>query len=115
MRRVSLTDTTFDNVSAFAFDPGIVEAVLHHMNDDHVDDNLLIARAFGDSSAARCRMVHVDGLAGHWAFSAESDAEHSLRVQWTGPITERAEIRREIVVLYDRACATLGVQPRPHD
>ncbi|HLU63846.1 MAG TPA: DUF2470 domain-containing protein, partial [Protaetiibacter sp.] len=28
------------------FAPEVVEAVLHHMNDDHIDDNLLIVRAF---------------------------------------------------------------------
>ena len=31
-----------------------------------------------------------------------------------GPITERAEVRREIVALYDEACRRLGVEPRPH-
>ena len=30
-------------------------------------------------------------------------------------ITERPEIRREIVKVYDAACAKLGVEPRPHD
>jgi len=104
-----------DPAPAFAFDPAIVVAVLHHMNDDHVDDNLLFARAFGDRSASSCHMVHVDGAAGHWVFVDETAAEHPLRLEWTAPITERAEIRREIVVLYDRACAELGVEPRPHD
>ena len=31
-----------------------------------------------------------------------------------GPITERPEVRREIVALYDEACRRLGVEPRPH-
>ena len=108
--------------SAFAFDPAIVAAVLHHMNDDHADDNLLIARAFGDRGATMARMVGVDGDGGNWLYSvAATDestpatAETALRVDWSGPITERAEIRREIVGLYDRACAALGVEPRPHD
>ncbi len=108
--------------SAFAFDPAIVAAVLHHMNDDHADDNLLIARAFGDRGATTARMVDVDGHAGHWVYSVAAEdesgaqtAEAALRVEWSGPITERAEIRREIVVLYDRACAALGIEPRPHD
>ena len=107
---------------AFAFDPSIVAAVLHHMNDDHADDNLLIARAFGDRGAVTARMVDVDGLAGHGVYSVAATsesttaaAETALRVEWSGPISERAEIRREIVMLYDRACAALGVEPRPHD
>jgi len=99
------------------FDPAVVTAVLAHMNGDHVADNLLIARAFGDRSAVRARMVDVDGRAGHWVFAtdADADAEHPLRVEWSSPITERPEIRREIVTLYDRACAALGVVPREHD
>ncbi|MGO1919788.1 MAG: DUF2470 domain-containing protein, partial [Microbacterium sp.] len=32
------------------FDSDVVAAILHHMNDDHVDDNLLIARAFATAS-----------------------------------------------------------------
>ena len=101
------TDTVFSD--------DIVAAVLHHMNDDHAADNLLIARAFGNGNAEKAHMVHLDGLAGHWLFSAGDAVEHPLRVEWSQPISERAEIRREIVVLYDRACAALGVEPRPHD
>jgi len=42
-------------------------------------------------------------------------AAHDLRVPWPGgPISERPEVRREIVALYDAACARLGVEPRPH-
>lgn len=116
--------------AATVFDPTIVTAVLHHMNDDHGDDNLLIARAFGSPAAHQARMTHVDGHAGYWAYSSaaqpeadDSDArgadapvaEHTVRVEWSTPITERAEIRREIVTLYDRACIELGLTPRPHE
>ena len=99
------------------FDPAIVSAVLTHMNGDHQDDNLLIARAFGDRAAVTSRMVDVDGDAGHWMFGTDAGSgdEKPLRVAWSAPITERNEIRREIVVLYDRACAELGVTPRDHD
>ncbi len=104
-----------DGSITFEFDAPVVAAVLLHMNDDHVDDNVLIARAFGDRTASACRMTHVDGLAGHWVFDTKNAVELSLRVQWSTPITERAQIRREIVGLYDRACDELGIEPRPHD
>ncbi len=99
------------------FAPAIVSGVLAHMNGDHADDNLLIARAFGDRSASRARMVGVDGLAGQWVYETDASpgAERPLRVEWSAPITARPEIRREIVALYDRACAALGVEPRAHD
>ena len=112
------------------FDPAVIAAVLHHMNDDHADDSLVIARAFGDRRAQSARMVGVDGLAGYWVYAiAASDAlaspvlpapsasplppaEVSLRLAWSAAITERAEIRREIVALYGRACVELGIEPR---
>lgn len=110
--------THHDLNTPHVFEPSIVAAVLHHMNDDHADDNLLIARAFGDAGAVRARMVGLDGRGGDWVYASASDDpadELPLRVNWSGPITERAQIRREIVVLYDRACAELGIEPRPHE
>ncbi|CAM3282396.1 DUF2470 domain-containing protein [Nocardioides dubius] len=96
------------------FAPAVVEAVLAHMNDDHTDDNLLIAHAFGVPEATAATMTGLDGEAGVWQVTAP-DGEQELRVVWPGgPITERAEIRREVVVLYDQACARLGREPRPH-
>lgn len=96
------------------FPPEIVAAVLHHMNDDHLDDNLLIARAFGESQATSSVMKSLDGSGGIWLYSGPA-GERELTVPWSTAISERAEIRREIVVLYDAACARLGITPRPHD
>jgi hypothetical protein len=42
-------------VPAFATD--VVDAVLAHMNNDHLDDNILISRAFGDPAAAAASMT----------------------------------------------------------
>lgn len=92
------------------FDEPVVSAVTAHMNGDHPDDNLLIARAFGRPDAATAVMTGLDGDAGVWLVDGTE-----LRVPWPGgPITQRAEIRREVVVLYDAACAELGVEPREH-
>lgn len=91
-----------------------VAAVLHHMNDDHRDDNLLIARAFGDADATAATMTTLDHLGASWVYTA-ADAEHELTVAWSTEISERPQIRREIVVLYDAACARLGIEARDHD
>lgn len=108
---------TLEPTSAPAFDPAIVSGVLHHMNDDHAADNLLIARAFGDRTALTARMTDLDRDGGDWVYatSAEPEVERTLRIAWSTRLSERAEIRREIVALYDRACAELGIAPRPHD
>jgi len=83
------------------------------MNSDHNDDNLLIARAFGSEDATAATMTTLDGSGGTWSYRTPAgDAE--LTVPWSTEITERPEIRREIVALYDAACERLGITPRPH-
>jgi hypothetical protein len=92
-----------------------VTAVLAHMNGDHPEDNLLIARAFATPEAVDATMVSLDELGGTWTYTlATAGAETELVVPWSTQISERGEIRREIVTLYDAACARLGVAPRPH-
>ena len=95
------------------FSSDVVTAVLAHMNDDHPEDSLLIARAFANASATSATMTSLDGNGGTWDYTLGDDTL-SATVPWSGPITERPEIRREIVVLYDAACARLGLEPRAH-
>ncbi|MGP3533687.1 DUF2470 domain-containing protein [Microbacterium sp. RD1] len=98
------------------FDDAARAGVLGHMNADHRDDNLLIARAFGAATAQSATMTGFDGDGGEWAVIDAAGRESALRVPWPGgAITERREVRREIVALYDEACRRLGVPPRPHD
>lgn len=94
------------------FAPEIVDAVLKHMNDDHTDDNLIIARAFSDrpDSVTSAVMSDCDGEAGVWDVTVDG-AQTQLRIPWPGgPISERPEIRREVVALYNAAYERLGIQ-----
>ena len=95
------------------FAPETVDAVLAHMNSDHNDDNLLIARAFGDPDATAATMTTLDEHGGTWQYASGS-GEAELTVPWSTTIAERPEIRREIVTVYDAACEKLGITPRPH-
>ncbi len=95
------------------FDAHVVTAVTTHMNGDHPDDNLLIARAFGDRNAESAVMIGLDCYSGVWNFTLNG-ATHELSVPWSNEISARPEIRREVVVLYDTACAKLGIAPRAH-
>lgn len=91
-----------------------VDAVLAHMNGDHPDDNALIVRAFLEPLASAAAMTSLDAVGGTWSWTVDGEAG-SGRVDWpAGSISERGEIRREIVALYDAACERLGVEPRPH-
>jgi Protein of unknown function (DUF2470) len=95
------------------FPPETVAAVLAHMNSDHNDDNLLIVRAFGDRDATHAAMTTLDHRGGTWTYAA-AGMDRELTLPWTAEISERPEIRREIVVLYDRACGVLGLPTRAH-
>lgn len=94
------------------FDAAVISAVTGHMNDDHPEDSMLIARAFGAPEATSSVMVDLDTTAGVWRV-VDAEGERLLRVEWPGgEITERPEIRREVVKLYKAACERLGVQAR---
>lgn len=96
------------------FDEAVVTAVLAHMNDDHDEDNLTIAHAFGQPEATAARMSGLDQEGGTWTVRV-GQAEHELRVPWPGGrITERPEIRREVVAVHTEACRLLGIEPAPH-
>jgi Protein of unknown function (DUF2470) len=96
------------------FSDEIVNAVVDHMNGDHPGDNLLIAQAFGDADAETSELVGLDEHEATFVFTVAGD-QRLLDVPWpAGEIAERSDIRREIVVLYERACSRLGVTPRPH-
>jgi hypothetical protein len=101
----------------YYFAADVVAVVLRHMNGDHTDDNLLIVRAFAPASGDEITdavMTAFDGDGGEWRFTRGAATEF-VRVPWPGgPIDERPAVRREIVALYDAACARLGVAPRPH-
>lgn len=99
------------------FDADVVTAVLRHMNGDHADDNLLIARAFaaaGGGPVTDAVMTGFDGDGGVWHITRDA-VPSELRVAWPGgPIADRPAVRREVVAIYDAACARLGIEPRPH-
>lgn len=98
------------------FDDAALAGVLGHMNGDHTDDNVLIARAFGPGDAVvGAVMTGFDGDGGTWEASLSDGSTTEVRAPWPGgPIRERPEVRREVVALYDEACRRLGIPPRPH-
>lgn len=95
------------------FDAGATAGILRHMNEDHAGDSLLIARAFAVEDAVAATMTGLDGDAGTWLVERADGSHTEVRVAWPqGAISERPEVRREIVALYRTACERLGVTPR---
>ncbi|GIH29047.1 hypothetical protein Aph01nite_73570 [Acrocarpospora phusangensis] len=85
-----------------------IAAIKRHMNDDHADDALLIVRALGGRPAATAAITtNVDGEAIY--FEVDGD---EVRIPWSTTLSERAQVRTEVVKLYEQACSVLGVPTR---
>jgi putative heme iron utilization protein len=95
------------------FTPEVIAAVMRHMNDDHQDDSLLICRALGGQpSATSAVMSGMDS--GGIDFAATVDGrEVAVRLPWSGRVTERAQIRAEVVRMHEQACAILDTDRKP--
>jgi putative heme iron utilization protein len=96
------------------FSPEVVAAIRRHMNDDHADDNVTICRGLGGrpgTTAATMTGMGPDGI----EFEATVDgAPTSVVIPWAEPITERAQVRSEVVRMHTEAAAALGLPPREH-
>ena len=94
------------------FSPEVVAAVTKHMNGDHPEDTLVICRSLGGRpEATAARMTGLDGEGGDYAVTIDG-AEQTIRVPWSEPLTERAQIRAEVVRMYREGCVRLGLAPR---
>ena len=93
------------------FDEAALAGVLGHMNDDHTDDSLVITRAFAEPAATAATMTGLDGAGGTWDVEVDGRTT-SVTIPWTEPAIERADLRREVVRLYDRAVEILGLPAR---
>ncbi|WP_204745457.1 DUF2470 domain-containing protein [Glycomyces paridis] len=99
------------NLGANPFDPKVIAQICHHMNTDHAADTLVICRGAGGLPAAEsARMTGFDGEGADFA-AAVDGAESPLRVPWAAPLTERAEVRPEIVRIFTESKALLDARP----
>lgn len=94
------------------FSAEVVAAVTRHMNDDHPEDTLVICRGLGgEPDATAARMVDLDAEGGDYAITVDG-TERTIRVPWGETLTERAQIRWEVVRMYRDSCLRLGLSPR---
>lgn len=106
-----LPSATPQSTPSDPFPPPVVEQVMRHMNEDHAADSLQIVRGLGGrpgATAARMTGMDADGI----AFAATVDGtELPVRIPFAHRLTQRAEIRKEVVRMHKQACAALG-EPR---
>jgi putative heme iron utilization protein len=85
------------------FTADVVAAILRHMNDDHAADSLLIVQANGRPEAVAARMTGLDATGGDFAAVLPDGTEAGVRIPWSQTLTERAQVRAEVVRLYAQA------------
>jgi hypothetical protein len=99
------------DTSTDPFTDDVVAAIMSHMNDDHAADSLVIVRAFGDqplATSVTMTGMDADGI----DFDAVvGDDTVAVRIPWAEQLTERAQVRTEVVRLHGEACAALGIEP----
>jgi putative heme iron utilization protein len=99
-------------MTADPFTPDVVAQIMRHMNVDHAGDSLLICRSLGgqpDAQAAEMAGMDADGI-DFRAVVNGSDVD--VRLPWSERLTERPQVRAEVVRMYQEACAALGIEPR---
>ncbi len=95
-----------------AFLPEESAAILRHMNGDHAADSVLMVRALGGHATATDASVTGVDKAGIDFVAVVSGKETAVRIPWGRTLTARAEVRGEVVRLYQESCAALGIEPR---
>jgi uncharacterized protein len=87
----------------------VVRQIARHMNEDHPGDCLTICRALGgrpDAEAARMTGLDADGI----DFAATAGGRDvPIRIPWSHRLTERAQVRVEVVRMATEARQALGI------
>ncbi|WP_430591903.1 DUF2470 domain-containing protein [Humidisolicoccus flavus] len=91
---------------SFVFTEEIVAAVVHHMNDDHHDDNVQIVRAHTSAVDAESVMLATVDESGLTFTVRRPSGSETHTIAWPIPITERADIRHAVVALMPPASET---------
>ena len=92
-----------------------ITAITAHMNGDHAEDNVLICRALGGQPlTVAASMTGLDDEAIEFSARLDDGSETVVRVPWSEPLRDRAQVRIEVVRMYQEACEQLGVAARSH-
>lgn len=103
----AVLDALGESLGRNPFEPKVIAAICHHMNTDHAADTLVICQGVGGQSGAEtARMTGFDGDGADFA-AIVGGTEVPIRVDWAAPLSERAEVRPEIVRLFTESKRSL--------
>ncbi|WP_168706200.1 DUF2470 domain-containing protein [Gordonia paraffinivorans] len=91
------------------FPDDVVAGVLDHMNTDHADDSLVIAKALGERpDATAAVMTGLDHEAAVFDVTVPEGVVE-MRFAWDRPVKDRNDIRMAVVAMFREAQARLGI------
>lgn len=95
------------------FPPDVVEAVCRHMNGDHTEDCRIMVAGLAGIDAIGATMTGFD--ADNAFLRAQTiDGDVDVALPWSTRITERAQVRSEVVRMYGEASQALGIDAAGH-
>lgn len=97
-----------------SFAPEVVAAIMAHMNGDHAEDCVVLCRALGDQPETTTAVMSGMDTDAAYFEATVGDTVVPIRIPFRQTLTERAQVRVEIVRMYDEACAKLGLPTRSH-
>jgi putative heme iron utilization protein len=97
------------DTAAPTFPPDVVEAICRHMNGDHAEDCRTMVVGLTGIQATSATMT---GLDGDQAFlrADTADGPVDVALPWSRRLTDRAQVRVEVVQLHEQACRALGIE-----
>jgi len=80
------------------FDAQVLEAIVEHMNADHLDDSLAIVRVLGGRpAAAAATLARLDPAGVVFDVQLADGVTDTVVVAWQNVPVERADVRHELV------------------
>ncbi|MEU5882892.1 DUF2470 domain-containing protein [Spirillospora sp. NPDC047279] len=94
------------------FTDDVVAQIMRHMNEDHAGDSRMICQVLGgqpEADAALMSGMDADGIE---FVAVVGGKDVPVRIPFSERLTERVQVRREVVRMSDEARDVLGLAPR---
>jgi Protein of unknown function (DUF2470) len=93
-----------------AFSPDVLEAICSYMNNDPTESNLTIIQGHtNDRSFTRADLICFDEKGADFKAYSPSE-EKEIRLPWQREISERPEVREQLMALLNKAMDNFGTR-----
>src|SRR5688500_6360319 len=92
----------------------VAPQIMKHVNDEHVENMIEYLRAFTDVQDATFAMAVAMDRHGMDIEAETPGGKQTRRIGWSEELTERPQVREQMVRLTNEAHAKLGITPPEH-